>query len=451
MSETPQSLGRQLFYMTWPMMFGVLALMSYQLVDSAFIGQLGVRPLAVVGFTIPIAQLIIGIQVGLGIATTAVISAALGAEKCNEARQLATLVVLSGFVLIAILALAIWFGRTQLLHLLGGDDSLLPLVRTYWLPWLISAWLGAMLYFGYSIFRANGVTMIPGMVMVVTSLVNVGLDPLFIFALDMGIAGAAWATICAFSLGCIVIYGQIFQRGWLEIPPSWQMARTGLARLYAFMAPAMVSQFIPPLSAIAATSIVAAYGESVVAAWGLGIRLEFFSIVAVLGLTMAMPPMIGRFRGAQDYGQIQNLIRIAVIFVLLWQAAVAVFWLSVSGILGQLLTSDAAIDGILQDYLWRVPLSYGPLGVCMVLVSSVNAMGMPIRALLISALRLLGCYLPCLWLGAEFGGVDGLFFGAMLGNFAAGMMAWWVYKTAMSQKIGGLNRQIGDCLDQTVK
>ena len=59
------SLGRQLYTMTWPMLFGVLSLMSFQLVDSAFIGQLGVLPLAVQGFTLPIQMIIIGIQVGL--------------------------------------------------------------------------------------------------------------------------------------------------------------------------------------------------------------------------------------------------------------------------------------------------------------------------------------------------------------------------------------------------
>ncbi len=80
---TPPSLSRQLFQMTWPMLFGVLSLMSFQLVDSAFIGQLGVLPLAAQGFTLPIQMIIIGIQVGLGIATTAVISRALGQVRIN--------------------------------------------------------------------------------------------------------------------------------------------------------------------------------------------------------------------------------------------------------------------------------------------------------------------------------------------------------------------------------
>ena len=72
--QSTSSLGKQLFSMTWPMLFGILSIMSFQLVDSAFIGQLGVLPLAAQGFTAPIALIFIGIQVGLGIATTSLIS-----------------------------------------------------------------------------------------------------------------------------------------------------------------------------------------------------------------------------------------------------------------------------------------------------------------------------------------------------------------------------------------
>ncbi len=82
------SLSKQLFQMTWPMMFGVLSLMSFQLVDSAFIGQLGILPLAAQGFTMPLQMVIIGLQVGLGIATTAIIARVLGEKNNEKARQL---------------------------------------------------------------------------------------------------------------------------------------------------------------------------------------------------------------------------------------------------------------------------------------------------------------------------------------------------------------------------
>ncbi|MCW8977405.1 MAG: MATE family efflux transporter, partial [Marinobacter sp.] len=87
------SLARQLYSMTWPMLFGVLSLMTFQLADSAFVGQLGRDPLAALGFTLPMQQLIIGLQVGLGIATTAIVSRTLGAGDELRAFRLGGLII----------------------------------------------------------------------------------------------------------------------------------------------------------------------------------------------------------------------------------------------------------------------------------------------------------------------------------------------------------------------
>ncbi len=141
--------------MTWPMLFGVLSIMSFQLVDSAFIGQLGILPLAAQGFTLPLQMVIIGIQVGLGIATTSVISKALGSNQAQYARQLAGLIVLMGAVGIALVCALLWFTRHWILQLLGAPESVYAIIDSYWPYWLISAWTGAMLYFLYSICRSK--------------------------------------------------------------------------------------------------------------------------------------------------------------------------------------------------------------------------------------------------------------------------------------------------------
>ncbi|MEX0584881.1 MAG: MATE family efflux transporter, partial [Natronospirillum sp.] len=80
----------------------------------------------------------------------------------------------------------------------------------------------------------------------------------------------------------------------------------------------------------------------------------------------------------------------------------------------------------------RVPFSFPALGVCMLMVSVCNALGMSLRALAISLLRLFGCFLPALWLGAQWGGVSGLLSGVVFGNLMAGVMAWWLYRQGMS-------------------
>nr|WP_320135753.1 MATE family efflux transporter [uncultured Amphritea sp.] len=435
MSTQSTPLKQQLFHMTWPMLIGMLAISSGQLVDSAFIGQLGAEPLAVVGFSMPIYQLIIGIQVGLGIATTAVISMALGANKTAYAKQLGALIIATGFVLISLLCLLLWATQSSIFSLLGADITLLPLVRVYWFPWLISCWLGAMLYFGFSLFRAYGQTRFPGIVLVLTSLINILLDPLFIFTFDMGLAGAAWATVGAFGLGCMIIFVAIYRQRWILLPSTLATIRHGLQRLFSFTAPAMLSQFLPPLTALIATGLVASHGNAIVAAWGLGSRIEFFSIIIVLSLTMSMPPIIGRLRGRQQFAQIDQLMRIAIGFVIVFQLFIALIILFVSAPLSHLLTSDTQTADNVHQYLLLVPLSYAGLGISMITISACSAIGMPAQAVIISVIRLFGCYLPLLWIGSVLAGPTGLFSGAMLGNMLAGYLSWLRYQQQFKRLI----------------
>ncbi|WP_282066383.1 MATE family efflux transporter [Vibrio rotiferianus] len=427
-SNAQPTLAKQLFTMTWPMLFGVLSLMSFQLVDSAFIGQLGILPLAAQGFTLPLQMVIIGIQVGLGIATTAVISKALGANDTRYAKQLGGLVLMIGSVGVAIFGLLIWFLRYPILSLLSAPESVMPIIDSYWPWWLISSWVGAVLYFYYSICRANGNTMLPGTMMMVTSGVNLVLDPLFIFTFDLGINGAAIATIIAFSFGILVVAPRVQKNHWATF--QWQDLNVlkSVTSIGNIMGPAMISQLLPPLSSMLATKLLAGFSTAAVASWALGSRYEFFAIVSVLALTMSMPPMVGRLLGAKNYTDIRALVSIAVKFILGFQLLIALLTFAAANPLALLMTSDTQVEQVLRMHLMIVPISLGSLGVCMLMVSICNALGKSYTALTISALRLFLFFLPCLWVGAQMGGIQGLLIGASIGNLMAGFSAYMTYQ-----------------------
>ncbi|MDC5857174.1 MATE family efflux transporter [Vibrio europaeus] len=431
--ETSPSLGQQLFKMTWPMLFGVLSIMSFQLVDSAFIGQLGILPLAAQGFTLPIQMVIIGIQVGLGIATTAVIAKAIGANQERYAKQLGGLVIAMGSIGVALFSVIIYLLREPILSLLSAPDSVLPIIDNYWIYWLVSAWVGAVLYFLYSVCRANGNTMLPGTMMMVTSLLNLILDPIFIFTLDMGINGAAIATILAFGIGILIVAPKVTRKHWMSFDWSDLNVVKSVRSIGNIMGPAMISQLLPPLSSMLATKLLASYGTAAVAAWALGSRYEFFAIVSVLALTMSMPPMVGKLLGGNNLADIRKLVVIACKFVIGFQVVIAAITLLTSDWLALLMTSEAEVETILNYHLMIVPFSLGPLGICMLMVSISNALGKSYTALTISALRLFAFFLPCLWLGAQLGGIQGLFWGAFGGNILAGICAWSMYQRALGQ------------------
>lgn len=426
------SLAKRLFNMTWPMVFGVLSLMSFQLVDSAFIGQLGVLPLAVQGFTMPMQMVIIGLQVGLGIATTAVIAKAIGAGKDKYAKQLGGLVITMGSVGVLLICVLIYLLRYPILALLSAPDTTHAVIDSYWIYWLASAWIGAVLYFLYSLCRANGNTMLPGTMMMVTSLFNLVLDPLFIFTFDMGINGAAIATCIAFGLGVLIVSPKVYRQHWMHFDWSDIKVSRSLADIGHIMGPAMLSQLIPPLSSMLATKLLATFGTAAVAAWALGSRFEFFSIVVVLALTMSVPPMVGRMLGAAKTHEIRQLVGIAVKFIFVLQLLIAIIAFALAGPLSQLMTSDQQVRDILYQHLTIVPASLGLLGICMLMVSVSNALGKSYRALVISALRLFVFFLPCLWLGAQLNGLTGLFIGALCGNLLAGIVAYLFYRRTIA-------------------
>ncbi|AEH34819.1 MATE family efflux transporter [Vibrio anguillarum] len=430
---SPPSLTRQLLQMTWPMMFGVLSLMSFQLVDSAFIGQLGVLPLAAQGFTLPIQMIIIGLQVGLGIATTAVIARALGANQIRYAKQLGGLVVAIGSIGVALFSVIIYLLRHPILALLSAPESVYQIVDSYWIYWLISAWVGAVLYFLYSLCRANGNTMLPGTMMMVTSILNLILDPIFIFTFDLGIEGAALATILAFGIGVFVVAPKVSKRHWMLFDWSDLDVGKSIRSISHIMGPAMISQLLPPLSSMLATKLLASFGTAAVAAWALGSRFEFFAMVAILALTMSMPPMVGRLLGAGQLQDIRKLVRIACQFILGFQLIIAVVTYLLSGHLAALMTSEQSVESILHWHLMIVPISLGPLGICMLMVSVSNALAKSYTALTISALRLFVFFLPCLWVGAQIAALHGLFIGALVGNILAGLAAWAMYQRALRQ------------------
>lgn len=434
-----QSLSRNLFSMTWPMLLGAFALMSFQLVDSFFISLLGTDPLAAMGFTMPMNQLMVGIQVGVGIAATALISRALGAKQQEYAKRLSALMLLVGGISMAILVIFVAALKTPILKTLGAADNLTPHTDSYWLPWLISSWGHAFLYFGTSLCRAYGDTRLPGLIMVAASLLNMALDPLFIFVLGLGLPGAAYATLTACIITGSVLFTRLIQRNWLKFEFKGVSLKRALQEIAQISLPAMLSQLMPGMAALLATRIVATFGSSAIAAWALGTRLESFSIVIVLALTMSMPPMLGHLLGAKNLHQADQLIRLAMRFILILQALIALAWLTLRPWMIGTLTQDPNTSQYLASYLFWVPISYSTLGVCILMVSVCNALGMPMRAVTISIFRLFIFYLPCVALGAYLNAVEGVYIGILVANVLAGLASWYLYRWGFTKLVESID------------
>ena len=438
-SPSTLSLVRQLWQQTWPMALGVMSLLGFYLVDSIFVARLGTAPLAAQSFTFPLSFLVIGVQVGIGIAIAALISRAIGAGQQDQANRLGALVLTGGGLLLGVLLLLLWLLQTPAFSLIGASEAIRELIRPYWAIQVLAMWVGGVLYFGYSLFRAHGNTRFPGLMMVLTSLLNLILDPLLIFGVGgwegFGLPGAALASLLAFSIGMVILVLALRGQGWVQRHGMLLQMRVSAWPFAQIAGPAMISQLMPPLAAMLATALVARAGDQAVAAWGMASRLESFSIVLVLGMTMALPPWLGRCYGGNDWDTVRRLMRVAAAMVIGWQVLLGLVMALLAAPLASLLVESAPVQAYLTLLIRWLPPSFGLLGVCMLVVSASNALGWPMRAMLISFLRLFLCYLPLLWLGYQLGDFGGLALGAAFGNLLAGVMAWGFYQQALATAV----------------
>lgn len=425
--------------LTWPVLGGMLTMMSFNLVDTFFISLLGTAQLAAISFTFPVTFLLISLAIGLSIGTSAVIAKALGAGLADTAKEDSLAALWLAAALVSVLALIIAFYLEPLFRLLGATDTTLPFIREYMLIWLAGAVLLVTPMIGNAILRAAGETKIPSLVMACGGLVNAVLDPILIFGLGpvpaMGMQGAALATVFSWLTGFIfIIYWLAVKRGLLDrfyLPlafalPIWR-------RILHIGMPAAMANMLTPIAMAILTVIIASYGPEAVAALGVGMRLESIACLVVLALSMTLPPVVGQNFGAGLLGRVQQAYFTACHFVLKWQAGVFLLLALLAYPIAALFTQDPQVATYIRYFIWSLPLSYGLQGVIILTNSSFNALHLPAKAMILSLVRFFVCYIPLAWLGAKIAGVPGLFIGAMVGNLLTASLAYYWFKQVIQR------------------
>ena len=181
------------------MAIGFVAMNSYAIADTYFVGQLGTLPLAAMGFTFPVAFAMISVGLGVGIATSSIVARLLGAGNRETVQRIVTHAIILGFVL-GVMLLAIGLGTMEpMFRALGADERTLPLIGQYMRVYYFGSAFVILPMVGNFAIRATGNALAPSLIMVFAALTNIVLDPLLIFGLlgfpRLELAGAAIATV----------------------------------------------------------------------------------------------------------------------------------------------------------------------------------------------------------------------------------------------------------------
>jgi len=293
---------------------------TYNIVDTAFVGHLGRDPLSALVIVFPVMLIIMALAIGTSVGSASLIARRLGAGDHEGADRVAcTTITLT--LIIGGLTTAICLPNLDgILRLVGASPEVLPLARSYMSILLIFAFLNTFALTIPNVVRAQGSPTFPSVIMIVSALVNIGLDPVFIYALDMGVQGAAVATAIARGVGTLlfVLY--------------FVMGKTSFSFRLKYFAPNIRTVFeiyrigLASIVRMSGTSIAMTVSHRIALGFDantlnvLGIIMRCFSVVImpVVGLGQGTLPLIGYNFGAKQLARVGEVVVKSAKVALIW-------------------------------------------------------------------------------------------------------------------------------------
>lgn len=427
---TEGNVARQLFSLTWPMLFGMLGMVIFNLVDTYFLGKLGVGPLAAIGFTFPVIMFLNGISQGVGIGTSSLISRNVITADRKKMKTMASSALLLGLLLV-VLFVAVGISTIRpLFTLLGAKGIVLEYIYDYMSVWYLGVPFVVLPMVGNNIVRATGDTFTPGMLMVASAVINTVLDPLLIFGYgpfpELGIKGAALATVIARSVSMVIILIVLIKREKIITihPGSLKKVFEVWRKVFYIAGPATLGLLITPLSLAVITKIVSSFGAEAVAAFGVASRVEMFALMVISALGSVMIIFIGQNLSRNAFPRIFQALRYASRFSLMWGGLVLLLLLFFGQFIASVFTKDAQVIATARQYFYIIGASYGFQGLVMLSTAAYNGLNKPYPSTIFIAIRTLGIFVPLAWLGSELLGLQGVMWAGCIANVTVGIASY---------------------------
>ena len=433
---TEGSIRKKIIILTLTMMVGILSMVVFNIVDTIFIGRLGIIPLTAMSFTFPVIMFVTTISLGLGIGATAVVSRAIGKKEHLQTKRLTTdslflsltiVVIISGIGLLTI---------DPLFKSLGAKGEILRLIREYMVIWYFGVPFVIIPMVGNSAIRATGNTAIPSMIMLIAVFVNIVLDPLLIFGIGpfprLELRGAAIATVIAraitFAVSLLFLRFK-FDMLSVKIPKIKEIFESWKKILFIGI-PAAATQAIRPLALGVITRIISGFGVEAVAGLGGSSRIEMLAISPILALGVVLVPFIGQNMGANKIDRVKKAVHFSWICSIIWGGLIFLVFLMMGKNVGSLFNNDSKVISVVYLYLVIISASYGFHGISVLTTSVFNAMHKPLQSTLLNVIKMLVLYIPFAWIGSVYWGIKGIFSGIALSSFLTGIIAvFWMNST----------------------
>lgn len=406
---------------------GFLAMTLAQLVEAFYLGMVGADELAAVAFTFPLVMGFNALTRGIGVGTGAVLARAIGEGDREQAARLTSHgLLLTGLFTLTCALLLAWQGE-GLLRLLGAHGHVLELATLYMLIWIIGFPGFGLSMVGSGLMRSIGDPAFPGYVMTAGSVIQVLIAPPLIFGWfgipALGIEGAAWSFVIARSCSFLMTAWWFTMKERMVRFTLDGVLESARAILHVGV-PAAASNLIQPASAAVTTRILAGFGTSVVAGFGVAGRIDAVVTMVVIGISASAAPLVGQNWGARLYDRVDEALKLAYRYCLIWGVTAAVImWLGAPFFVS-LITDDPEVAAPAVAFLYIVPISIGFFGMVNVANASFNALSKPMPPLVLSISRLVVVYVPVAIAAGHFYGYTGVYTATAAVTILFGLLGW---------------------------
>lgn len=429
LSECP--IGRLLIKLSLPSIIGLVLQMTYSLTDTFFVALwIGDGAVAALAVSFPIQLVMVAFAQGFGIGGATLIGKYLGSkegEKADEA--LKNTLILTGATSIALSTGAI-LGLTNLLYALGASHATQPLAQAYASVTLLGTPFLSFSIATNAVARAEGYAGVAMKTLIISSLANVVLDPFFIKLMDMGIAGAAWATIIAQAGSALWMGGYLRNKSALKLRSPYLKVDKGTVKsILSIGSSAFVRQGAGSLTAAFMNRLLADLGgDPAVAAMGILGRITTFAYMPLFGLVQGMMPIVSHNLGAKKDCRVLRAINLSILWgtglcvagsipLILWPESVLLFFSS-----GDTLNIAVAASPYIA---LSMPLS----GFQVVLSGMYQAMDRGKSAFLLDLNRRVLVIVPLAWALSLRYGITGIFWSFPLTEVISGTISLGIFKS----------------------
>ena len=418
-----ESVGKLLLKYSVPAIIGMLVNALYNVVDRIFIGNIpGVGPLAItgVGVTMPIMSITLAFAMLIGIGCTTNISIKLGQGKKEDAQKIiGNGITLSIIISLILSIIGIVFGN-QILHLFGASDQTLYYAKSYIYIILAGTVFNTLGFTLNNTIRGDGNPKLAATIMVVGCITNVILDAVLIFVFNLGIQGAAIATVI--SQIVTALWGLIY---YVKGKSNLTFEKSSL-KLDKSLVKAIIAIGIAPFSMQIATSLVQVISNNALKMYGGDLAIGAMATISSISMIFLMPifglnqgsqPIIGFNYGAKQYDRANKAFKIsALISIVILTAGWVLVQLSPETVIGMFNKDpklmDISVNGI-RIYLFMIPI----IGISITGSNYIQSVGKAKIATVLSLLRQVILLIPMILILPNFFGLNGVWYASPISDF----------------------------------